>query len=217
MNDNHHNMLDVWLSGGVIVQATSAISDPDTHPHPDKRGLSIITSGSIDTNLYPWAKTFEKIDVTLYFSDEIPLDGGVASLSASKSDHESNFANQDSLDIEAFLPTASFTLVSQILTSNRTGRPRLILLTGDDIAAWGAQDDSELLKAQECAFDYETLAADGEEARNKIDEQTGDNTTPLRRRRSQYQNVGGAVNPVRGVIIGGLILVFLVVLVALNA
>ncbi len=147
MNKNHH-MLDLWLSGDVIVQATNTISDPDIHPHPAKRGLSIITSGSIDTNLHPWAKTFEKIDVTLYFSDEIPLDDGVAFLLASKSDHESNFANQDSLNIEAFLPTASFTVVSQILTSNRTGRPRLILLTGDDIAAWGAQDESELLKAQ---------------------------------------------------------------------
>ena len=216
MNNNNH-MLDLWLSGHVIVQATNTISDPELRPQAAECGLSIITTGSIDTNLHPWAKTFEKINVTLYFSDEILLDDGVAFLLASKSDRESNFAKQDSLGVEAFLPTASFTVVSQILTSNRTGRPRLILLTGDDIAAWGAQDDSELLKAQECAFDYETLAADGEEARNKIDEQTGDNTTPLRRRRSQYQNVGGAVNPVRGVIIGGLILVFLVVLVALNA
>jgi hypothetical protein len=135
--------------------------------------LSIIISGSIDTNSHPWAKTFKKIDVTLYFSDEIPADDSCAFLSASEICLEGNVVYRDSLDIEAFLPTASFTMVSQILTSGRSGRPMLFLLSDDDIAAWAAKDEPGLLKAQECAFDYEihTLARINEQMRKEATEQ----------------------------------------------
>ncbi len=112
MNDNDHNILDVWLSGEGTVRATNAVSSPDEHRHADARRLSIIISGSIDTNSHPWAKTFKKIDVTLYFSDEIPADDACAFLSASEICLEGNDVYRDSLDIEAFLPTASFTMVS---------------------------------------------------------------------------------------------------------
>jgi len=183
MNDNDHSVLDVWLSGDGTVRATNAVSGPDSHWRADARRLSIIISGSIDTDAHPWAKTFKKIDVTLYFSDEDPAHDGCAFLSASGVCLEGDVVYRDSLDIEAFLPTASFTMVSQILTSSRSGRPLLFLLTDDDIAAWAAQDEPELLKVQECAFDYDTrtLAA--------IDEQTEVDTTPRRSQRRRKQKV----------------------------
>ena len=191
MNDNDPNILDVWLSGEGTVRATNAISNPDKHRHADTRRLSLIISGSIDTNSHPWAKTFKKIDVTLYFSDEIPDDDGCAFLSASEICLEGDAVYRESLDIEAFLPTASFTMVSQILTSSRTGRPMLFLLTDDDIAVWAAQDVPELLKAQECAFDYvtQTPAEIEEQVPEAVTEQTGVDTAPRRRKWRRQQNV----------------------------
>lgn len=196
MNDNDQSILDVWLSGDGNVRASNAVSDPDKHRNADARRLSIMISGSINTNSHPWAKTFKKIDVTLYFSDEIPADDGCAFLSASEICLEGNDVYRDSLDIEAFLPTASFTMVFQILTSSRTGRPMLFLLTDDDIAAWAAQDEPGLLKAQECAFDYDipTHAAIDEQVRIEVAEQTGDDTTPRRRRWRRKQKVAAPVN-----------------------
>jgi len=212
MNDNDHNILDVWLSGEGTVRATNAISDPDKGRHADAPRLSIIISGSIDTNSHPWVKTFKKIDVTIYFSDEIPADDGCAFLSASEICLEGNDVYRDSLDIEAFLPTASFTMVSQILTSTRTGRPMLFLLTDDNIAAWAAQDEPELLKAQECAFDYDThtLAAIDKQVRKEVAEQTKVDTVPRQRRWRRNQKEGAAV---RGgnVVIGVMLLVFIII------
>jgi hypothetical protein len=191
MNDNDQSILDVWLSGEGTVRATNAVSDPDKRQHADARRLSIIISGSIDTNSHPWAKTFKTIDVTLYFSDEIPADDGCAFLSASEICLEGDVVYRDSLDIEAFLPTASFTMVSQILTSSRTGRPMLFLLTDDDIAAWAAQDEPQLLKVEECAFDYGTHAAIVEHSHKEFVEETGVDTT-RRRRRGFRMRKGGA-------------------------
>ena len=192
MNDNDQSILDIWLSGEGTVRATNAVSDSDKHQHADARRLSIIISGSIDTNSHSWAKTFKKIDVTLYFSDEIPADDGCAFLSASEICLEGDVVYRDSLDIEAFLPTASFTMVSQILTSSRTGRPMLFLLTDDDIAAWAAKDEPGLLKAQECAFDYDihTLAPIHEQVRKEFAEETEVDTAPRRRRWRRIQKVG---------------------------
>ena len=194
MSDTDQYILDVTLSGEVIVRATNAISDPDKHAHPYTRRLSIDVSGSIDTDLHPWAKTFEKIDVTLHFSDEIPFDDGCAFLSASKVYHESNVVRRDSLAIKAFLPTASFTMVSQILASSRTGQPKLYLLTEDDIAAWAAQDGPELLKAQECAFNYDTLAAIDEQVREEVAEQTEVGTAPRRWKHRRKLIVGAPLS-----------------------
>jgi len=68
----------------------------------------------------------------------------------------------------------------------------LFLLTDGDIAPWAAQDEPELLKAQECAFDYDThtLAAIDEQ----VTEQARVDTTPRRRRWRQKQNVEAAAN-----------------------
>ncbi len=221
MNDNDHNILDVWLSGEGTVRATSAISDPDKHRHEDTRRLSIIISGSIDTNSHPWVKTFKKIDVTLYFSDENPADDGCAFVSASEICLEGNVVYRDSLDIEAFLPTASFTMVSQILTSSRSGRPMLFLLTDDDIAAWAAKDEPGLLKAQECAFDYDirTLAPLHEQVRkevtdqvhNEVAEETEVDTAPSwwRRRRKQKLEAPAFWGPL---FFGVVIFVFLIII-----
>jgi len=193
MNDNDHNILDVWLSGDGNVRVTNTVSDPDKHRHADRRGLSIIISGSIDTNSHPWAKTFKKIDVTLYFSDENPGDDGCAFLSASEICVEGDVVYRDSLDIEAFLPSASFTTVSQILTSSRTGRPMLFLLTDDDIAAWAAQDEPGLLKTRECAFDYDihTAAAIDEQVHKEVADETEVDAAPRQwfRRRKQDLDV----------------------------
>ncbi len=204
MNDNDHDILDVWLSGEGTVRATSAISDPDKGRHADAPRLSIIISGSIDTNSHSWAKTFKKIDVTLYFSDEIPADDGCAFLSASEICLEGDVVYRDSLDIEAFLPTASFTMVSQVLTSSRSGRPMLLLLANDDIADWAAQDEPGLLKAQECAFDYDirTLAPIHEQVRkevtdqvhNEVAEETEVDTAPSWWKRRGKQKVESPVN-----------------------
>jgi len=215
MNDHDHNILDIWLSGEGTVRATNAVSDPEKKRHADARRLSIIVSGSIDTNSHPWAKAFKKIDVTLYFSDEIPVDDGCAFLSASEICLEGNVAYRDLLDIEAFLPTASFTMVSQILTSSRSGRPMLFLLTDGDIAAWAEQDEPELLKAQECAFDYDaqTLAAIDEQAHEEVTEQARVDTAPRRRRWRQKQNVEAEAN--RGGIIFGVVIFVMVILLFL--
>ena len=194
MNDNDRNILDVWLNGEGTVRATNAISDPDKPRHADTRRLSIFVSGSIDTDSHPWAKTFKKIDVTLYFSDEIPADDGCAFLSASEICLEGDLVYRDSLDIEAFLPTASFTTVSQILTASRTKRPMLLLLTDYDIAAWAAQDVPELLKAQECAFEYDPLAANDEQTRKEVDEKSKVDRNPSRWRPRNLRNAQSPLN-----------------------
>jgi len=214
MSDTDQNMLDVTLSGEVIVRATNAISDPDKHAHPYTRRLSIDVSGSIDTDLHRWAKTLEKIDVTLHFSDEIPFDDGCAFLSVSKVHHESNVVRRDSLAIKAFLPTASFTMVSQILTSSRTVQPKLYLLTEDDIAAWAAQDGPELLKAQECAFNYDTLATIDEQVREEVAERTEVDTAPRRLRRRRKQLVEAPLSRFSHKFVSLLAVLFAVVLVA---
>jgi hypothetical protein len=213
MNDNDHYILDVWLSGEGTVRATNAVSGPDNHWQADERRLSIIISGSIDTDSHPWAKTFKKIDVTLYFSDENPVHDGCAFLSASGVCLEGDVVYRDSLDIEAFLPTASFTMVSQILTSSRTGRPLLFLLTDDDIAAWAAQDEPELLKAQECAFDYDTQppAVIEEQVPDAVTEQTGVDTAPRRRRRRRKEKVELPVSW-GTVLLGALLFVIIIIL-----
>ena len=56
----------------------------------------------------------------------------------------------------------------------------LFLLTDDDIAVWAAQDEPELLKAQECAFDYDTrtLAAIDEQVHKEVTDQTRVDTAP---------------------------------------
>jgi hypothetical protein len=213
MNDNDYNILEVRLSGEGNVRATNAVSDPDNHRNADTRRLSISVSGSIDTGPHPWAKTFKKIEVTLYFSDEIPVDDFCAFLSASEICLEGDVVYRESLDIEAFLPTASFTMVSQILTSSRSGRPMLFLLIDDDIAAWAAQDDPELLKAQECAFDYDihTLAAFDEQVREEVTEQTGVDTAPHPWRRRGKQIVAASVSGDR-VVLGVVIFVTITML-----
>ena len=49
----------------------------------------------------------------------------------------------------------------------------LILLADDDIAAWAAKDEPGLLKAQECAFDYDirTHAPIHEQVRKEVADQ----------------------------------------------
>jgi hypothetical protein len=210
MNDNDYNILDVWLSGEGTVRVISGISDSDKHR------LSINISGSIDTNSHPWAETFNKIDVTLYFSDEVPADG-CATLSASGISREGDVVYRDSLNIKAFLPAASFTMVSRILTSSPAGRPMLFLLTDDDIAAWAAQNELALLKAQECAFDYGSRAEVVEQANEEVAElaseevaeETDIGTTPRRRERFRIRTKKGPVGCVP-VVLGVMIFVFVI-------
>ncbi|VUX56306.1 protein of unknown function [uncultured Woeseiaceae bacterium] len=214
MNDNDDYILDIWLFGEGTVRATNAISNPDRDRHGDPRRLSVIISGNVDTNSHPWANTFKKIDVTLYFSDENPIDDCCALLSASEICLEGDVVYRDSLDIEAFLPMASFTMVSQILTFSRSGRPMLYLLTDYDIAAWAAQDEPELLKIQECAFDYDghTLAAIDEQVPKEAAEQTGVDTALHRRwwRRKQAAKLSSGWS---STVFGALIFVIVILLV----
>ena len=67
----------------------------------------------------------------------------------------------------------------------------LFLLTDGDIALWAAQDEPELLKAQECAFDYDTQtpAAIEEQVPEAVTEQPGVDTAPRWRRWRRQQNV----------------------------
>ncbi len=149
--------------------------------------------------------------MTLYFSDEIPDDDGCAFLSASEICLEGDVVYRDSLDIEAFLPTASFTMVSQILTSSRSGRPMLYLLIDDNIAAWAAQDGPEMLKAQECAFNYDTLAAIDEQVREEVAEQTELDTAPRRRSWRRKQAVDAPTRRA-GIVFGAVIFVIVFLL-----
>ncbi len=80
----------------------------------------------------------------------------------------------------------------------------LYLLTDDDIAAWAAQDEPGLLKAQECAFDYDirTLAPIHEQVRkevadqvhNDVAEETEVDTAPSWWRRRRKQKVESPIN-----------------------
>jgi hypothetical protein len=87
------------------------------------------------------------------------------------------------------------------------------LLTDDDIAAWAAQDNPELLKAQECAFDYDTQtpAAIEEQVPEAVTEQTGVDTAPHPWRRRRKQIVAASVSGGK-VVLGVVIFVIITML-----
>ena len=90
----------------------------------------------------------------------------------------------------------------------------LYLLTDDDIAAWAAQDEPGLLKAQECAFDYDTQTPVEieEQLPEAVTEQTGVDTAPRRRRWRRQQNVEAPAST-GPVVIGIVFFVMIIVLI----
>ena len=83
----------------------------------------------------------------------------------------------------------------------------------DDIAAWAAQDEPGLLKAQECAFDYDirSLAPIHEQVRKVVAEETEVDTAPSwwRRRRKQKLEAPAFWGPF---LFGVVIFVFLIII-----